>query len=186
MSWNDSPARTPSSLSRSKADIFGFDSVGLESILGKRKSEQPLPAGSKRRATTFPCEEEKPTEEVYDSPRPDSPSSTSDAGEHERLEHDRGADVSRGSFRPRPPYPLHGSSQFFHQLWRVHFLRFKLLMCPDLQILFHPSRRLVQAERLTSAILHLWAESTFSKPALSAEDNQFRPWDHRRILLRKL
>ena len=147
MSVNDSPAETPTSISRDKANIFAFNRVGVESILGKRKSEQrPPAAGAKRHATTFPPDEEKPTEKVYNAPRPDSPSSTSstsDVDEHERLEHDRRADVSRGSLQPRPLYPLHGSRRFFHQLWLVHFLRFELLTCPELQILFHPSRRLV-------------------------------------------
>ncbi|KAF2178654.1 P-loop containing nucleoside triphosphate hydrolase protein [Zopfia rhizophila CBS 207.26] len=102
MSKNDSPAETPSSISRDKADIFALPGVGVESILGKRKSEQRPPAGAKRHATTFPSEEERPTEEVYNAPRPDSPSSTSDADEHERLEHDRRADVSRDSLPPKP------------------------------------------------------------------------------------
>ena len=115
MSRNDSPAETPSSISRDNASIFAPPFMhGLESILGKRKSEQRPPDGAKRHATTFPFEEERPTEEVYNAPRPGSPSSTSDVDEHERLEHDRRADVSRGSFHPRPIYSLHGSRRFFH------------------------------------------------------------------------
>lgn len=100
MSKNDSPAETPSSISRDKADIFVTLGFGVGSILGKRKSEQRPLAGAKRHATTFPSEEEKRTEEVYNAPRPDSPSSTSDVDEHERLEHDRRADVSRDSLPP--------------------------------------------------------------------------------------
>jgi len=111
MSMNDSPAKTPSSISRRKTNIHYGD--GLESILGKRKSEQPPPAGAKRQATTSPFEEEWPNEEIYNASRPGSPSSNSDVDEHERLEHDRKADVNGGSFHPGPIYPLHGSRRFF-------------------------------------------------------------------------
>ena len=113
MPKNDSPGGTPSSISRDKANRFVIPGFGVESILGKRKSEQRPLAGAKRHARIFPSEEKKRPEEVYNAPRPDSPSSTSDVDEHKRLEHDRRADVSRGSLHSRPLYPLHGSRRNF-------------------------------------------------------------------------
>jgi len=134
---NHLPAQTPSSISRRRTGLYF--SPDLESVLGKRKSEHP-PPGAKRN-TTFQFEEERSIQDLYNAPRPGS--STSDVDEHERLEHDRRADVSRGSFHPRPIYPLHGSRRFFHQLERINLLRSELLTCPELQILFHPNRRLI-------------------------------------------
>jgi len=100
MSLNDSPAKTPFSISRDKATPFAeYWKPGLESILGKRNSGHPPPAGAKRRTTTFPSENERLNEKDYGSPRPGSLSSASSGlhGEdHERSDHDKSVDVNNG------------------------------------------------------------------------------------------
>jgi hypothetical protein len=86
------PVDPPSSLSRTQTGGFLSDSKGLESILGKRKPELELPpANTKRHATTFPFSEEEP------GPGSESPLSSSDLDECERVKDDQTAVPNRGS-----------------------------------------------------------------------------------------
>lgn len=121
MSGNNLSAKTLSSISRDKANAYmhAFLEPGMESILGKRKSElQPL-ADVKRHATTSLPKPKVPTKEAYNTSHSGSPSSTSDINEHERLEHDGRADLSRGSFHPWPLYPLRRLGRFFYRLLSI-------------------------------------------------------------------
>ncbi|KAH7363703.1 hypothetical protein BKA66DRAFT_444623 [Pyrenochaeta sp. MPI-SDFR-AT-0127] len=90
------PAKAPSSLSRDKASRILDVGSGVESILGKRKSQQCPPASTKRNATTFPRDDnDELNEDVRSYPSSDSPSSSSDVDEHERINYDKRADASK-------------------------------------------------------------------------------------------
>ncbi|KAJ4297912.1 hypothetical protein N0V90_005811 [Kalmusia sp. IMI 367209] len=105
MSDNEQPAKsTPSSISRDKAGFFVFPSgMGMESILGKRKSELGPPARAKRPGPTNPTDDEErlsgPTDKVPDYTRRESRSSSPDVEEHELSVHES-QDVSIGLFHP--------------------------------------------------------------------------------------